>query len=1053
MSESSADSLFVDFLRRGQGADFDAFCAAHPADADRLRDLHAQHELALAHLRAAGITSITPAARPSPSALKPSPGSSELLRRILAQGSKGARYELRGEIARGGMGAILRVWDEDLGRELAMKVVLGSDGTQADAGASDIDGRRVSRFLEEAQITGQLDHPCVVPVHELGLDGQARVYFTMRLVKGRDFGRILELVQAGEEGWSRTRALGVLLRVCEAMAYAHSKGVVHRDLKPANVMVGKFGEVYVMDWGLARVLGRADVHDLRLQDPTSTSGVRTSRSGSQSFGDMAFVTMDGDVMGTPAYMPPEQARGKIEQIEARSDVYAIGAMLYHLLAGQMPFVGRGESKSNVEVLNALLDGPPPTLREVCPDLPAELEAICDKAMARDMAARYPDTLEFAEDLRAFLEGRVVKAYQTGALVELRKWVARNKPLASAAAAAILFLVAGLIGSLWQKSVADRNADIAEKNAGIAERNAALAAEKALEAERKGELATASAALAETRAVEAANSAARAGAVRDFLTDMLAQANPFNALERDMPVSRLVDEAAERLDAGGFATDPGTEVALRTTLGATYQGISRFDESERQYRIAVDLLSRSGEAEPLVAIRLDIDLADALSARGQYREADQLALTVLEELDGVGTGSDETSLRARTLMLRASCSYNLGDTEGAIALARASVELREESNGPDTETTSTAREKLAFYLVQGRHLDEALQHVERALAVLQAGSARARLHASTALRTRASIHSSRRRTKAAIADLEEALRIRQERFGEESAFVGDVYEDLSRDYGSAGEGERSESYARKALDLRRRFLGDHRDTATSLMSVGNALRQRKVYAEARPLLEEGLAMRRKVFGPDSSPVGASLRRLAWLSSDEGDLATAERLLLESTANWEKSLGPDHRDLADNWIALAEIMSATDRSGEARALLERALALRIDQLGSTAAQTSSVRDALITHLLAARDWRAAEELLRAALPVLEAKLTAGHPLVPYTGAQLGAALVGLENYDEAEPLLLAGWKAIGDDPKMWAVNKLLILDNLVALYSARGDAASVALYREKAALLGR
>ncbi len=838
----------------------------------------------------------------------------------------------------------------------------------------------------------------------------------------------------------------MLLRVCEAMAYAHSKGVVHRDLKPANIMVGKFGEVYVMDWGLARVLGRADAHDLRLRDPTSTSGVRTTRSGSQGFGDMAFVTMDGDVVGTPAYMPPEQARGKIEEIAARSDVYAIGAMLYHVLAGQMPYAGRGESRGNVEVLNALLDGAPPPLREVCDDVPAELEAICEKAMARDIKARYSDTLELAEDLRAFLEGRVVKAYQTGAVVELRKWVARNKALAGVAAAALVFLIAGLIGSLWQKSVADRNAVIAE-------RNAALAAEKALEAERKGELATANAALAETRAVEAANSAARAGAVRDFLTDMLAQANPFSALERDMPVSRLVDEAAERLDAGGFATEPGIEVALRTTLGATYQGISRFEESERQYRIAVDLLGKSGETDPLVAIRLDIDLADALSARGQHREVDQRVLSVLEKIDGLGTGNGQASLRARALMVRASCSYNLGDTEGAMALARDSVAMREESDGPDSETTAAAREKLAFYLVQGNRHDEALQHVERALAVLQAGSARAQLQAANALRTRASIHSSRRRTKEAIADLEEALRIRQARFGEESAFIGDMYEDLARDHFSLNDVERSESYARKALELRRRFLGDHRDTATSLMSVGNALRRRKAYAEARPFLEEGLAMRRKVFGPDSSPVGDSLRRLARLSTDEGDLATAERLLLESTANWEKSLGSEHRDLAENWIHLAEILRATERSEEARALVERALALRTEQLGPTDPSTNSARDELVTLLLAMREWSAAEELLRAALPVLETKLAAGHPLVAYTGAQLGGALVGLERYDDAEPLLLAGWKAIGDDPRMWAVNKLFILDNLVALYTARGDEASVALYRDKADVLRR
>jgi tetratricopeptide (TPR) repeat protein len=140
-----------------------------------------------------------------------------------------------------------------------------------------------------------------------------------------------------------------------------------------------------------------------------------------------------------------------------------------------------------------------------------------------------------------------------------------------------------------------------------------------------------------------------------------------------------------------------------------------------------------------------------------------------------------------------------------------------------------------------------------------------------------------------------------------------------------------------------------------MTVGNALRRRKAYAEARPFLEEGLAMRRKVFGPDSSLVGDSLRRLARLSTDEGDLATAERLLLESTANWEKSLGPEHRDLTENWVHLAEILRVTDRSDEARALLERALALRTAQLCPTDPTANSARDELVTLLFARREWR--------------------------------------------------------------------------------------------------
>jgi serine/threonine protein kinase len=188
------------------------------------------------------------------------------------------RYDVRGKIASGGMGEILEVWDGHLRRGLAMKIIRSRDG--GTPGGADTDPRLLSRFLEEAQVSGQLEHPGVVPVHDLGVDENNRAFFTMRHVKGRDLRAIFDVARAGEEGWSVTRAAGVMLRVCETMAYAHSKGVIHRDLKPANVMVGKFGETYVMDWGLAQVVGKEDRHDLRLRedsDEGETSVLTTDR--------------------------------------------------------------------------------------------------------------------------------------------------------------------------------------------------------------------------------------------------------------------------------------------------------------------------------------------------------------------------------------------------------------------------------------------------------------------------------------------------------------------------------------------------------------------------------------------------------------------------------------------------------------------------------------------------------------------------------------------------------------------------------------------------------
>ena len=356
------------------------------------------------------------------------------------------RYRNDGEIARGGMGAIMKVWDVDLRRALAMKVILGGDHPAPDGSTPDA---RLDRFLEEAQITGQLDHPGVVPVHELGVDDDGRVYFTMRLVRGRDFASVITLARDGREGWTRTRALDALLRVCETMAYAHAKSVVHRDLKPENIMVGAFGETYVMDWGLARVLGQPDSEAQRrkILGASSASIVHTARRDGET--DGSSLTEEGAIMGTPFYMPPEQAAGELEHIGPQSDVYAAGAMLYHLLTGKRPYDELRGQPSYV-VVRAVLAGPPRDLHGLDRTIPAELGAICHRAMARAAADRYPSMIEMAADLRAYLESRVVKAYRTGALVEFRKWISRNRAAFAALSALVLVSIAGLASFGWMQ---------------------------------------------------------------------------------------------------------------------------------------------------------------------------------------------------------------------------------------------------------------------------------------------------------------------------------------------------------------------------------------------------------------------------------------------------------------------------------------------------------------------------------------------------------------------------------------------------------------------------
>jgi serine/threonine-protein kinase len=229
--------------------------------------------------------------------------------------------DIVGVLGQGGMGLVLHGRDPDLGRDLAVKVLRDDHAHDPDV---------VRRFVEEAQIGGQLQHPGIVPVHALGRSADGRPYFTMKLVRGRTLAALLQ--ERATPAQELPRFLGIFLQVCQTLAYAHSKGVIHRDLKPQNVMVGAFGEVQVMDWGLAKVLGAPQASRGRRppEEPASVlRTVRTEQSGASS--------QAGSVLGTPAYMAPEQARGAVEQLDERCDVFGLGAILCEILTGQPPY--------------------------------------------------------------------------------------------------------------------------------------------------------------------------------------------------------------------------------------------------------------------------------------------------------------------------------------------------------------------------------------------------------------------------------------------------------------------------------------------------------------------------------------------------------------------------------------------------------------------------------------------------------------------------------------------------------------------------------------------
>ncbi len=305
---------------------------------------------------------------------------------------KAGRYERREAIARGGMGAIYRVYDRDLERISAMKVALPEI----------LDSRENAlRFVAEGRITALLEHPNIVPVHDIGRSDENDLFFTMKLVAGELLGDILGELENGnpeyEARYSRHQLLMVFRKVCDAVAFAHSRGVIHRDIKPQNIMVGPYGEVLLMDWGLAKVVGEPDI----LQG-AGRSGVRRP-SHTQKH------TTLGVVKGTPSYMAPEQAAGLTDEIDERTDIFLLGATLYHIVTLSAPFTGRNAD----EVILRALDGRPSPLAAESPghDAPPELWRIIRKAMAPEPAERYSTVAELTRDLDAWMAGNVLSEHR------------------------------------------------------------------------------------------------------------------------------------------------------------------------------------------------------------------------------------------------------------------------------------------------------------------------------------------------------------------------------------------------------------------------------------------------------------------------------------------------------------------------------------------------------------------------------------------------------------------------------------------------------------------
>ncbi len=762
------------------------------------------------------------------------------------------RYRIDGEIARGGMGAVLKGRDPDLGRDVAIKVL-----REELLGNPDM----VRRFVEEAQIGGQLQHPGIVPIYELGAFADRRPFFSMKLVKGHTLAALLDARK--DPASELPRLLNIVEAIAQTVAYAHARGVIHRDLKPSNVMVGSFGEVQVMDWGLAKVLPRGGVADDASagKAPRDETVIATARSGS---GD-SDLSHAGSVLGTPSYMAPEQARGEIDRVDERADVFALGSILCEVLTGRPAFVGRssGEIQRNAaagDTAEALarLDGSG-----------ADAELI---ALARDCLAREPDDRPreagaVSGRLTAYLSGvqeRLRSAERERAVAEAKAVEERKRRRLTVALAASLLATMALGGLGGAYLLQQRQARLAAADRALVEATTLLGPARA----RPEDPAGWRSALAAAGRVDPAGLPAGARTRLDALArDALAGAEAAEA-DRDL-LDKVVDIRASRAYDDGSATDLAYSAAFRAAgydvdaLGAEAVAAkihSRPAATALALAAALDDWAyarrigrpkdEAGWGRPAAAARAVDPDPRRDEVRRLWAAADPRAQ--LGPLRDLAARADVATLPAPTLLLLASALYEAGDSDAGAALLRRAVvtnpgdvwinfqlaSLLEHSRPPRKDEAlryyAAARalrpetaDGLADALLDRGETDEAIA-ILRELTRLRPKNLGNHLRLSAALRFKAGRPDEGLAVlDAAAASAREAVRLRPD--------DAEAHAILARALASQGKPAEALAEEREAVRLRPQSVPGN-------INLGIALGQQGKFAEAEAQLREAIRMR-------------------------------------------------------------------------------------------------------------------------------------------------------------------------------------------------------------------
>lgn len=758
-------------------------------------------------------------------------------RLITPQRESSGRFKILRPHRRGGLGEVFRARDTELSREVALKEI-------QDQYANNPDSR--ARFLREAEITGRLEHPGIVPVYGLGTYENGRPYYAMRFIEGDSLQDAVKAFHANPLSKSVASYLSTevslayreLLRrfidVCQAIHYAHSRGVLHRDLKPGNIMLGEYGETLVVDWGLAKSVDAA-------QEPSDSiigSLIRPT-SGSDS-----LPTMTGNVMGTIGYMSPEQAAGEIEKLGPATDIYSLGATLFHLLTGTSPFKRCDSIDKSIEIHKEGIFQSP---RSLNPAIDPTMESICLKAMAKKPADRYLSARLMAQDIERYLADEAVSTYKEPFVARAKRWARKHPAVTTGSIASLMIglVSAGVIAILAAQHANQlqlKSTEIEAKNQTISKKNEDLVLARDV---------------AEAKRVEAEKAQKDAEAVTDFMVTALRSPDPGLDGSKITVVTVLAQAEKLLFDSPLQTTSMSRyrQLTLLNAIGQSYIGLGQYQDGvrlcEQAYALSEVELGKElkGAVESKSNLRFAIasNLGASYFGSGKYESAIKVFEEAIKQLDTLLRSEKHVVRRVVLSEFRLLMVSGLGksyimsgrETEG-FALVNEIVDNI--SSRPIQQASWSELEVISTFveacIKTGKRMDDAISMQE--LVVLAKKEIGGESHPETiqAIQLLGQILVENDDPAPAIPMFEEATKSSIEKLGKEHPVTESLQNDLAKAYWRTGDLDKSIPMFELVLQEREKKYGrNHADTVQAIANVGINYRDAGRLTEALPLLKE------------------------------------------------------------------------------------------------------------------------------------------------------------------------------------------------------------------------